>query len=412
MALNLAAFDKVLKLQYLPGIKDQLNWKTVALSRFQRRGKDDPNIQFVGKQAVMALGTGGNEGIGNRADGGTLPAAGNQLYDQATWDMRYSYARIQVTGPTIKAARNNAGAYIRAVDSEIKGAVRNLKADSNRQLLGPGNGILSMCGTTTASTTVVVTSTKNIRKNMIVDIIVASSGATGTGGVSRTVTSVPSATTFVISGAAITTDVTFAVYREGNRILETFGLVNLNEANPTQGAPVFGGLNRSTAGNEYWKGNRLNNTGTARSISNSLMQTAQDTAAINGEGEISLILTNQATMRAWGDYLFAKKQFFNSQTLKGGYDFIPFNNIPVVADKDLNTDPANSFFPAARRLYFLDESTMGLIEMSDWDWMDEDGAILSRVSGQDAYEAVLFKYWNFYCERPAASCILDDITEG
>ena len=30
--------------------------------------------------------------------------------------------------------------------------------------------------------------------------------------------------------------------------------------------------------------------------------------------------------------------------------------------------------------------------MSDWEWMQEDGAVLFRVSGQDAYEATLFKY--------------------
>ena len=43
-------------------------------------------------------------------------------------------------------------------------------------------------------------------------------------------------------------------------------------------------------------------------------------------------------------------------------------------------------------IYFLDESSLELYRMSDFDWMDKDGSVLSRVAGVDAYEAVLYKY--------------------
>jgi len=50
-----------------------------------------------------------------------------------------------------------------------------------------------------------------------------------------------------------------------------------------------------------------------------------------------------------------------------------------------------------------------LMQMSGWEWMDEDGAVLSRVSNSDAYEAVLFKYADLATDRPRAHSFLRDI---
>jgi hypothetical protein len=59
-----------------------------------------------------------------------------------------------------------------------------------------------------------------------------------------------------------------------------------------------------------------------------------------------------------------------------------YNDLPMIVDKNL----------AAGKLYAIDESMLKMYKMADYDWMDQDGAILSRVSGYDAYEAVLYCY--------------------
>jgi hypothetical protein len=41
--------------------------------------------------------------------------------------------------------------------------------------------------------------------------------------------------------------------------------------------------------------------------------------------------------------------------------------------------------------------------------MDEDGAILSRVSGYDKYQAVLFKYANLATDRRNAHALIFDL---
>jgi len=41
--------------------------------------------------------------------------------------------------------------------------------------------------------------------------------------------------------------------------------------------------------------------------------------------------------------------------------------------------------------------------------MEEDGAVLSRVSGVDAYEAILYYYATLGCKAPSHNCALVDL---
>jgi hypothetical protein len=97
--------------------------------------------------------------------------------------MKYLYGRIKLTGPSIKAARTNEGAFIRAVESEMKGLTTDLKSSLNRQLYGDASGALTVCGTTSASTSVVVVSTAKLRVGMVIDVLVTADGTTSTGAV-------------------------------------------------------------------------------------------------------------------------------------------------------------------------------------------------------------------------------------
>ena len=56
--------------------------------------------------------------------------------------------------------------------------------------------------------------------------------------------------------------------------------------------------------------------------------------------------------------------------------------------------------------FFLNTSTWLLCELARGDWMSEDGAILSRVSGFASYEAVYEWHWNLLCKVPHKNAIL------
>lgn len=390
MGTTLSTLDAILKNQYLGPVREQINNATILLSRI-----DSNYDSVVGKNFTIPLHYGRNEGTGARADGGTLPTAGNQSYKECIVPMRYLYHRIELTGPTIKAAASNEGAFIRAVESEMKGAKNDLKASINRQLFGDGTGALTVCGTTSNSTTVVVTSTAKLRVGMPIDVLVTADGTESTGAAGRTVSSITNATSFVISGAAITTDNTFSVYIAGSRNLEMMGLSGIVSATST-----LQGLDVATY--PWFVANVLTNSGTNRAISDTLLQTAIDNVSTNSSGEVSAIYTSFGVRRAYQALLTATKQLVNTQELKGGYKTISFNDIPIIADKDA----------PASKLFMVDESQLQLFKLADLDWMQEDGSILSRVSGKDAYEAVLFAYQELGCTMRNAHALLGDITEA
>jgi len=394
---NLASFDSVLKNDYLGPVREQLNQATELLRRI---GMDYDSVQ--GKNFTIPMHYGRNEGIGARADGGTLMSAGAQAYKEAIVPMRYIYGRIQVTGPTIKAARNDAGAFIRAIDSEIKGVTKDLKRDMNRMLTNDGTGIISLCGVTTASTTVVVASAKPFRPGMIVDIIVALDGSTGTGAVERTIVSVDKVNdTITISGAAITTAATYGVYRTGNRNLEVMGLKGMVSASDIgYGYGTF--QNLAVASYPWHASTILGNSGTGRAVSDLLIQEMLDEVEQAGDGEVSGLYTSYGVRRAYQALLSAEKRLVNKYELRGGYNTISYNDMPIIVDKDMPTG----------KIFGLDEAAIKMYKMADYDWMDEDGAILSRVSGKDAYEAVLYCYMELGTGARNAHGLLEDLNEA
>ena len=398
MGSTLSTFDAILKTQYLGPIREQLNSSSVLYSRLE---KNEDSV--VGKNFTIPLHYGRNEGVGARAEGGTLPAAGNQAYKECIVPMRYQYGRIQITGPTIKAARSNEGAFLRAVDSEMRGLERDMKSSMNRQAFGDGTGAIAVCASASSATAITVDSTAKLRVGMPVDILVTATGATTAGVVGDTVASITSSTAFTLTtGVATYGSIgnTYSVYVAGSRAKEMMGLSGIVSATSTlQGLDV--------AAYPWWKATVLANGGTNRAISDTLLQTAIDTLEANSSGMCTAMYTSFGVRRAYQALLTATKQLVNTQKLQGGYEAINYLGgshgvIPMIADKDA---PAN-------KIFIVDEDELAIYRLADFDWMQEDGSVLSRVSGVDAYEAVLYVYQELGTSMRNAHVLLSDITEA
>lgn len=396
MGATLTTISDILKNQYLGPIREQLNNEIVLLSRLE---KDDESV--VGKNFTIPLHVGRNEGIGSTSDGGNLPDAGNQGYKSCIVPMRYQYGRIQLTGPTMKASASNEGAFIRALEAEMKGLARDLKSDLNRQLYGDGSGILATCASATDATTIVVGSTAKLRVGMKIDILVSATGAATAGVVGTFITGITDATTFTISTGVTTfasVGATYSVYRSGSRNLELMGLGGIiSNADPAGGA--LQGLD--VASYAYWKANILTDSSN-RAITEALMQTALDTTEQAGAGKTTALYTSYGVRRAYQALLTTTRQYSNTMELKGGYKALDYNSMPLIADKDAPKSVIN----------FVDEDSLKFYRLADWDWMDQDGAVLSRVAGKDAYEATMFLYSELGCGARNANTRLEKITEA
>jgi hypothetical protein len=299
-----------------------------------------------------------------------------------------------LTGQTIKACKSDAGAFTRAVESETKGLLADLKVGINRQLFGDGTGILAVCASA-STVNVTVASTAKLRVGMPIDIVVASTGATSFGVLATSVVSITSSTVFVVADAPSTPgsiDNTFAVYLAGSRSNEMMGLSGIfSDSITLQGLDV--------ATYPWWKANVLNGNG---AIKEETMQLALDTTEANSNGSCSGIYTTYGVRRAYMALLQKLKQYTNPLELKGGFKALDYNGLPLMVDKDC----------PAQKMFFADESQIKIYRMSDFEWMEEDGAVLSRKAGYDAYQAIIFAYMELGCSMRNAQTVVYGITEA
>jgi len=125
--MDVSTYDSILKEDYLPPIRELLNDDKVLAEYIM-----DGDEWISGKHAYIPLHTGRNEGVGARAEDGTLPTALSQGYDNATYTSKYVYGRLRITGPVEAASRDTDGAFEKALDREVSGLMRDLKHEMNR----------------------------------------------------------------------------------------------------------------------------------------------------------------------------------------------------------------------------------------------------------------------------------------
>lgn len=453
-AAILSNYDEVLKTFYLPAIQEQLNQENLLIDILQINEED-----VSGKNFTIQCHYGRNKGTGSRADGGALPDADYQKYKTCTVPMKYHYGRITVSGPTIAATRDERGAYINALTAEVEGVTRDVMKERNRQMWGAGYGILGRWRSTGSGTS--YTLQKMYRGN--------SAGGDGFGSgfgakyLSENASGVPVVLTVSSGITAITvdaTDIAVSAITEGT----DYDTITCTDPSVTEAAGTFyvrpSSLRDSSSGtaagysrlemmglrgivtdtnvdyvltNGTYSGWKTSSAPTAdslqglaiatyawwkaqvdshasgryagqRALSFNLMQKMFDKIedkAGKDKGP-NIIITTKAIRREFLDLCYASRRTVNTMEFQGGgnvWSGVDFNGVPLTADPDAIDG----------EMYFLTLEDLVMFRMSDWDWMSKDGAILSRITGYDAYEAVLFQYAELGCRRRNTQGVITDI---
>src|SRR5882724_2422389 len=131
MPQSMVNFDAALKDNYGPGLRNAVNNSNPILTE---GGYNDEDI--IGRQAVWSVHTGQSASTGNRAEFGGLPTADRQRYVQVSDKLKFGYHTIKVSGPAKALTRSDTGSFVRALESEISGAEKDIKRDFARQLFG------------------------------------------------------------------------------------------------------------------------------------------------------------------------------------------------------------------------------------------------------------------------------------
>jgi len=413
MPATLSTVDAILKDDYKEYL-DNLNNANFILSQVETR-KD--TVQ--GRIARHAVHLGRSSGVGARAENGTLPTAGNQAFATVPVPVRYVYGRIQLSGPTIKQAVTDRGAFIDALDAEMEGIKNDAMKDVNRQLWGTSNGVIAQCGTTTSATTVVLASTTGstaLRQlffdgGMVVDI--------GTVASARTITSVDETNkTIAISGAAVTTSSTHFVFRSGA------GGASSNTGQPGDGQVELTGLQTivddtavlhtiNPSSQPKWKSYVNSNSGTNRSITETLITGSIMKTLTNSGKKPSLLVSAEGVNLAISNLLLSLKRNMEQTQLKGGYAGIQFYSPSVSGKGDESPTALYADFDCPNnRLYGINPDVLVYHQVGDgFQFMDLDGAVMNRKPDVDAYEATLYAYGELACKQRNAHFVIKDITE-
>lgn len=401
MPASMSTLQDVLKNFYIGPIRENLNQATVLLSQLKKSSKE-----VVGEQVILPLHMGRNWSVGARGTTGTvaLPTistailAGQQQYKKTTFTTKDVYGRIQIFGKTIRATKTDKGAFLRAVTSETKGMVDDLGSDINRQLWGDGTGTLATVQGTVTSATQTVDTTQYLEEGMYVDQYSAAGALTSS---THYISTINSATSVTFDGSMTCTDLDVIRLHGVTSAYELNGLALI-----TANTGSLEGIDPATT--SLWKGNVYGDDTAPVALKEAAMQQVLDANDERG-GKTNFIGTSYAGRAQYVALLRAQKRFTNPEIgkLKGGYKYIDFNDVPLVVDRHCPRTASTT------RMYFLSLDTLGIYRMADFEWAQEDGAVLARIVGigaTESYEGTLVCDMEFATDARRRNGVLKGIS--
>lgn len=399
MTQTMNTVDAILKEIYGPRIENQLQNECVGPKRIERTSEGVTST-VGGKYVDFPIKVSRNHGIGYRAENSALPAAGKQKYAEVHVPLKYGYGRVKYTGQLMTLARTNVQAFTNAVEQENEGLKDDLVKDSSRIFYGDGSGLIaSITSTTSSSATQSVDNAQWLEEDMIVDVLVRSSGSSSGGLTNATVVSVdrtPGANTVTLS-SAWTGALTQGIYRQGSYGEEPTGLGKIVDSTSTLHT-------LDPASQPKWAGVEVGNGGTLRPLSEGLMIQTCDQVRVNG-GKTSAIFTSLGCRRSYFNLLTQQRRYTNTKEFAGGFTGLPFNygtEIPVVEDVDHGPNT----------MHFLEEKAFKIYRDKEWHWMDDDGHVLKWVTDYDCWEALMRQYSELGVSHRNHQAVLQDIIEA
>lgn len=404
-----SSFSAAMKTKFIGPIRDQLHSNKILLFGLRTRDGDDKQdmphasrdfrgivadstgIDFVGNEFRIPLRTSRNQGTGPRAENAILPAPGNQGYKYISEDLRYFYGLFNITGQLLKASESNEGAFRRALQAEMEGITDDLKRHVNIQAFGTGDGALATV-TNVSGNDITVDTTIYFQGGEYLDVYAApvdpansplNAKAFYVTAIDRsTLTLTVSDGTGVTVGSVLvraSSDSTQTV--PNNDVYQAInGLQNIISADGE-----LHGLDPTNAGETFWKSSEVDAAGAI--VGDSLLRQLKDAIGFeSGSDEETILITTRGVRNRYANTLTALKRFNDAQSVKlrGGFTALMFDETPMVYDDHC---PLGHVFAVNMPAMFWSQ-------MSDWEWMEEDGEVLKWEPRYDRYVGVLFKYCN------------------
>lgn len=419
MAQTIANAAALLKTVYRQMLVDMVNSETAIHDRFKKM----PSELWEGETIEWAFRTGRTQAFGSYRPGGPLPEAQSQPTSVMNVPLKFLGGRIGIDTPTMKVSRSNRGSFKRLWDYETDMFKVDFIDYINELSWGDGRGIVALASSAgTGITTLAVDSPGGIagsingarfcQPNMRIAILDPTSFA---------VLAVRKIISYSDDGDSIVLNAAVSAVEAPNNALivraPNLSVTDVNDVSFNRDPMgLIGMIDDGTYVNNY---NGVNRTTTpvARStvisgvgaLSYDIMQQLQDTCATQSRGSrFTEWWCEYGVRRAFLALQVANRMFVSTG---GASNFdVGFKGNALDEDPKFGGTPVKVDKDAPYSILFGWNSRHALnFENTPFEWADEDGAVMSRLDGVDAFEAVARMYFNRCDEMPNASGRLDDI---
>jgi hypothetical protein len=381
MPATLSAYNDALKRIYTSDrLEEQLYNGTPFLDKIERTTRFK-----VGEVARTPLHVSRNGGYTVLpSTGGNLNTAGNQGISKAEWNYTNHHQQVALQGSVIDGTEGDALSVANALDTEISGALTDLRRQLTRQLFGNGDSFIAQCKASSSNAVDLNTTSGGnaIKRGWIfvgqqVDVGTTSSPATIVNG--GTVTAVDeSNVAFTVDTGNITTEgTTHYVSNKGSRSGSTSYEMN-GLRNIVSTSAVLGSLDPATQ--PVWSAASVDTTSQALSLSLILQQ--QQSVRQKAGDDPDFVLTGLKQQRKFYELLQSQVRYQSDAQINAGADDVAkWHGLSIEAhadcpDEDLYVGKMkNLFIVATEKPYWQNKLT--------------GGEILSWVQGTDSYGAKL-----------------------
>ena len=392
-----------------------------SFTRIHGRGQ---NIESIIKQLP--------ERISGITEGGSLPSAIPMDTEEAVFSTQAIVGVWETSWSAMLNSRRSKAAFKTAIAMHQQGIGVAITQEMSKELSGDGRGILAQLSAATNSTTQnALVGIPAVRIGMVLDCMDTDNDTKHADSVS--VTAEDKVTPqFTVDGAPTSTAALDFWCREDttddslNDALHLNGLLGvISASNPASVVGNYGGINRSTAGNEFWQSPVLANGGTNRALtSDLLLQAVHMRRRVGGQNTKSgmsnlAFLTNDAIERRYvelfdalriadvGSGPFAGDVGAKSSTTDTGLSHFAFSGIPIHVD----------LFSEANTVFMLDLQTLsiGYVDHKVPKAIDEvfEGQVPSlRQTSNATYEKIWYWEGELICTSPRRSVRIDDVAES
>lgn len=407
MAASLTSLSAVLKEFYLGPIQEQLNQEVNVFKLF-----DALSVEWAGKIAVIPVHLARNSAVRAVGENGTLPAAGQEGFDDLRVVAKYIYGRFQFSGPAMAASSKQIGSFGTITQLEMDKLVEDVKIYADLCMFTGGQGIgfvwQKQNGTTfeysgRSAPFVGVGPGASVQLFRL-DDYTAVGAPTQLNAISSTSLTVAAN----INTAAVPVGVPMLVLHNG---FNAIGDTNVLPVEPTGlvgnlGLQSFFSIDRSQAVNASMRSNfRLADAtnATYQPLALDGLQSVLDKITLASGQEPDIIWMNPLQRQSYTTLLQGTSAGNLFTTTRGevgkgdaGFSGLGYNNIPI---RTAQHCPTGSIF-------FMKQKTWKRCELKPGGFADNEGKILSKVPNQDAYEGFWNMYYETVCLRPNANGVL------